>query len=349
MNFGIIGAGNIARVHAQAIAAMPGCRLHSVCARKPDSARGLAETYGAHAYVDLEAFLSDPDLEIVTVCTPSGAHGAPAVAALRAGKHVLVEKPLEITTRRIDEMMDVAASAGKTLSCVLNRRFHPAMDAFRQAVDAGRFGQLTSASCYVKWYRDQAYYDSAAWRGTWAMDGGGVLMNQAIHAIDSLILLAGPVRSIRGAACGRLAHVGIEVEDTALAIIEFASGACGVIEASTCAWSQGGHPARIQLSGTGGSAFLADESFEVWEFAHAAPEDEGIRGSLMQGKAGGLGAKDPKAIGFIQHQRNFEEIVSAIREGREPSTSAREARKAVQVIEAIYRSAQEGGKTIRFE
>lgn len=349
MNFGIIGAGNIAAVHAQAIAAMSGGRLHSVFGRNLEAARGLAEAYGAVAYDDFEAFLSDRDLDVVTVCTPSGAHGGPAMAALRAGKHVLVEKPLEITTRKIDEMMEVATSTGKALACVLNRRFNPAMDVFKTAVDGGRFGQLTSASCYVKWFRDQAYYDSAEWRGTWAFDGGGVLMNQAIHAIDALIHLAGPVRSIRGAACGRLAHVGIEVEDTAVAIIEFANDACGVIEASTCAWSKTGHPARVQLCGTGGSAFLADEQFEVWDFAKPSSDDEGIRKVLMKESSGGMGANDPKAIGFIQHQRNFEDFVSAIREGREPSTSAREARKAVQVIEAIYRSAQEGGKTIRFE
>ena len=156
--------------------------------------------------------------------TPSGAHLDPSLAALRAGKHVICEKPLEVTPERIDLMMDAAEKNGVSLAAVLNRRFHPAMDAFKTAADKGRFGTLTSASAYVKWYRDQAYYDSAAWRGTWALDGGGALMNQSIHTIDALLYLAGPVVSVQAStAC--LTHSDIEVEDTAVAIVEFANGA----------------------------------------------------------------------------------------------------------------------------
>lgn len=329
-----------------AIEAMLGSRLHAVYNRNPGKAETLAAKHSAKAYDDLEAFLSDPELEVVTICTPSGAHGGPAMAALRAGKHVLVEKPLEVTVAGIDEMIGCAESSGRVLAGILNRRFHPAMDEFRKAVQAGRFGKLTSASCYVKWWRDQAYYDSADWRGTWALDGGGVLMNQAIHTIDGLIHLAGPVARVRGASAGCLAHVGIEVEDAAAAVIEFENGAIGVVEGSTCNWSKSGHPSRIQLCGTDGSVFLADESFEIWDFREETAGDEEIRSRLLKGAAGGLGANDPKAIGFQQHQRNFEEVVAAIREGREPATSAREARKAVAVIEAIYESARRGGATV---
>jgi predicted dehydrogenase len=219
------------------------------------------------------------------------------------------------------------------------------MDAFKAAVEAGRFGRLTSASAYVKWYRDQAYYDSAAWRGTRALDGGGALMNQSIHTIDALLYLAGPVRSVQAnAAC--LAHRDIEVEDIAVAILEFQNGARGVIEGSTCTWSKAGHPARVQLAGTEGSVFLADESFEVWDFMQETGADDAIRSQFMAGGQGGLGANDPASIHFHQHQRNFEEVVRAIREGREPATSAREARKSVALIEAIYASAESGGAKI---
>ena len=343
MNFGIIGSGMIARIHAQAIAAMDGGTLHSVFNHRAEGAATLAAAHGIRAFSDFGEFLADPELDIVTICTPSGAHFEPALAALAAGKHVIVEKPLEITTARIDQMIAAAAAAGQSLSSVLNRRFTPAMAAFKTAAAAGRFGQLTSASCYVKWFRDQAYYDSAPWRGTWALDGGGVLMNQAIHTIDALIHLAGPVRSVQAAtAC--LAHTGIEVEDSAVALVEFENGARGVIEGSTCAWSKTGHPARVQLAGTAGSVFLADEAFEVWDFQDEQPGDGQIRASLMHNSAPGLGANDPAAIRFLQHQRNFEEIVTAIHHGRPPATSASEARKAVAVIEAIYQSARDGGK-----
>ena len=345
MKFGIIGAGMIGHFHAKAITAMSGGELHSIFDLRAEAAEKLATEYGAKAYSDMSAFLADSELEIVTVGTPSGSHLDPSLAALNAGKHVICEKPLEVTVERVDQLIAAAKTNGKTIAAVLNRRFHPGMDAFKKAADEGRFGKLTSASCYVKWYRDQAYYDSAAWRGTWALDGGGALMNQSIHTIDALIYLAGPVRAVQAnTAC--LAHTDIEVEDIAVAIVEFENGARGVIEGSTCTWSKDGHPARVQLCGTEGSVFLADEAFELWDFMHEKPEDAEIRSTLMKGQGAGLGANDPKAINFYQHQRNFEEVVDAIREGREPTTSATEARKPVELIRAIYESAQNGGKRI---
>lgn len=342
MNFGIIGTGMIGRFHARAISAMHGGTLHSVYARNEPAARQLAAEFGAKPFWNLDAFLADPALDIVTIATPSGAHLEPSLAALHAGKHVVCEKPLEVTTERIDSLIAAAQTSGKTLAAILNRRFHPAMDAFKAAVDQGRFGTLTSASCYVKWFRDQAYYDSAAWRGTWALDGGGALMNQSIHTVDALLHLAGPVRAVQAnMAC--LAHQNIEVEDMVVAILEFANGARGVIEGSTCTWSKDGHPARVQLAGTDGSVFLADEAFEVWDFKQPRPEDAHIHANLMRGQLAGLGANHPAAIGHAQHQRNFEEVVAAIQAGRPPSTSASEARKAVALIRAIYQSAQNQG------
>jgi len=345
MKFGIIGAGMIGHFHAKAIAAMEGGELLSVFDLRADAAEKLAAEYGGKAYSDIAEFLADPELEIVTIGTPSGAHLDPALAALNAGKHVICEKPLEVTTERIDLLMAAAEENGKTLSAVLNRRFHPGMDAFKKAADEGRFGKLTSASAYVKWYRDQAYYDSAGWRGTWALDGGGALMNQSIHTVDALIYLGGPIKSVQAsAAC--LAHERIEVEDIVVATVEFESGARGVIECTTCTWSKNGHPARVQLCGTDGSVFLADESFEMWDFREAKPEDAEIKATLMRGQEAGLGANDPSAINFHQHQRNFEEVVQSIQEGRECKTNAAEARKPVAVIRAIYESAQNDGKKV---
>ncbi|MBB5352199.1 putative dehydrogenase [Haloferula luteola] len=341
MKFGIIGAGMIGQFHARALQAMSGGTLHSVFAKRPEAAEAFGREFNVPAFSHLDAFLDDPELDIVTIATPSGAHLEPTLAALAAGKHVICEKPLEITPDRIDTMIEAAQTAGKTLAAILNRRFHPAMDAFKAAVDEGRFGRLTSASAYIKWFRDQAYYDSAAWRGTWALDGGGALMNQSIHTIDALLHLAGPVRAVHAhTAC--LAHERIEVEDIAVALLEFENGARGVIEGSTCTWSKDGHPARVQLCGTDGSVFLADETFELWDFRTERPGDATLRATLMKGAEAGLGANDPKAIGYLQHQRNFEEVVLALREGRQPTTSATEARKSVALIHAIYESARTG-------
>jgi predicted dehydrogenase len=337
MKFGILGSGTIARFHALAIQEMEGGELHSIYGRNPETSNALGGEFGCSAFHDLDAFLADPDLDIVTIATPSGVHMEPTLAALEAGKHVICEKPLEVTAERVDQMAAAAEKAGKTLACILNRRFHPSVDALRDALTAGRFGRLVSASCYVKWFRDQAYYDSAEWRGTRALDGGGALMNQAIHAIDLLLHLVGPAR-LTGASTACLAHERIDVEDTGVAALEFENGARGVIEASTACWSSTGHPARIQICGTEGSAFLADEAFEVWDFADPAPEDDRIRAEFMARPGAGLGANDPKAIHPDGHRRNFEEVVSAIREGREPSTSPRSARPAVALIHEIYES-----------
>ena len=345
MNFGIIGAGMIGNFHAKAITDMNGGTLHSVFDLNQERAEKLAGEFGAKAYSDMKEFLSDTDLDIVTVGTPSGAHLDPTLAALNASKHAIVEKPLEVTTERIDQLITAASENGKTLAAVLNRRFHPGMDAFKKAADAKRFGTLASASAYIKWYRDQAYYDSAGWRGTWALDGGGALMNQSIHTVDALLYLAGPVKSVQ-ANTALLAHERIEVEDHCVALLEFENGARGVIEASTCTWSKDGHPARVQLSGTEGSVFLADEAFEIWDFMNEQPEDTEIRSTLMKGQEAGLGANDPTAINTYQHQRNFEEVVTAIAEGRDPSTSANESRKAVELIQAIYQSAQNDGAKV---
>lgn len=345
MNFGIIGTGSIGHLHAQAIRSMAGGVLLAVHHPNPARAADISAHFGAPCISDLDAFLADPALEIVTIATPSGAHLDPALAAILAGKHVICEKPLEISCARIAQLDAAARAAGVTLAAILNRRFTPAMDAFKTACDAGRFGRMTSASCYIKWFRDQAYYDSAPWRGTLALDGGGALMNQGIHAIDALLHLAGPVKSVQAnIAC--LAHERIEVEDTAVAIVEFENGARGVIEGSTACWSATGHPARIQICGSAGSVFLADESFEVWDFQQELPTDAAIRETLMRRPGPSLGGNDPKAIASLQHQRNFEEVVTAIRDHRPPPTSAQEAQKAVALIEAIYQSAAHSGEKI---
>lgn len=349
MNFGIIGGGMIAQFHAQAITAMDSGSLHSVYIRNPEKAARFAADHHCVAYSDLEKFLADPALEIVTIATPSGAHLEPALAAAKAKKHIICEKPLEVTVERVDQMISAAQSAGVTLAGIFNRRFHPAMEQFKQAVDKGRLGQLTLCEASVKWYRDQDYYDSGAWRGTWKLDGGGALMNQSIHAIDQLLYLAGPVKRV-SASIACLAHHSIEVEDTAVAILEFENGARGVIQGSTACWSCTGHPAEIQLCGDLGSVFLSDESFRVWDFQTPTGQDIEVLDLLIcdspSETAQGLGANDPSAIHFSGHQQNFEDVVKSIQNGTTPSTSGEESRKAVALICAIYQSAKNDGQWV---
>jgi UDP-N-acetyl-2-amino-2-deoxyglucuronate dehydrogenase len=235
IGFGIIGCGMIANFHAKAIADLRGAKLVACHDAVPAAAERLAAATGCRAYSDLDAMLADPGVRAVTIGTPSGAHLDPAVAAAKAGKHVIVEKPLEITLRRCDRIIDACRESGVVLSTIFPSRFHDASQELRKAVDHGRFGRLTMGDAIVKWHRTQAYYDSGAWRGTWELDGGGALMNQAIHSVDLLTWLMGPVVEVR-AKTALLAHERIAVEDVAVATLEFANGALGVIEASTAAF-----------------------------------------------------------------------------------------------------------------
>ncbi len=335
----------IANFHAQAIQAMAGGQLGAIYARNPEKVKALGKKYNCKAYHNLADFLADKTIDIVTIATPSGAHLAPTIAAAKAGKHIICEKPLEVTPARIEQMIAVCAEQKVVLGSIFNRRFNPAMQAFKKAVDSGRFGRLTMCDAYVKWYRTQAYYDSGAWRGTWALDGGGALMNQSIHTIDQLIYLAGPVKRL-SASTTCLIHEGIEVEDTAVAILEFENGARGVIQGATSCWSSSGHPAEVHLCGSEGSAFMSDESFRVWDFKTTIPADDFVKNHLMEGAEIGMGANDPSAINFDGHLRNFEDIVKAIENGHPPSVSGEEGLKAVQIIDAIYRSAKQNGAWI---
>ena len=342
LTFGIIGGGMIADFHAKAILAMEKGELGAIYARNSEKGTALGEKYNCKSYNDLDEFLADSSIDIVTIATPSGAHLKPTIAAAKAGKHVICEKPLEVTPDRIKQMIEVCDNYGVILAGIFNRRFNPAVTAFKKAIDSGRFGTLTLCDAYVKWYRTQEYYDSGAWRGTWELDGGGALMNQSIHTIDQLIYLAGNITRL-SASTTCLIHEGIEVEDTAVAILEFESGARGVIQGATSCWSSSGHPAEVHICGSEGSVFMSDESFKVWDFKTPNSEDDYIKNNLMNGTEQGLGANDPNAINFEGHLKNFEDVVEAVEQSRAPLVTGEEGLKAVRVIDAIYRSAKQNG------
>lgn len=336
----------IAAFHAMAIQAMgPQAQLGAIYARNPDRAKELGAKFGCKAYSNLDDLLADPTIDIVTIATPSGAHLEPAIAAARAKKHIICEKPLEVNPARVQEMIDVAEKEKVVLSGIFNRRFNPAVEQLKKAVESGRFGTLTLCDAQIKWYRTQAYYDSADWRGTLALDGGGALMNQGIHTVDLLLYLAGNVKRL-SASMALLAHEKIEVEDTAVAILEFENGARGAIQAATSCWSSAGNPAEIQLCGSAGSVIMSDESFRLWDFQEKAEQDRFVLKNLMKSDQPAQGANDPAAINFSGHLRNFQNVISAIENKVPPFISGEESLKSVRVIDAIYRSARSGGAWI---
>ena len=276
VKFGIIGLGMISRFHAQAIAATPGAELIAVLSRDLAKATRFADEFHAVPYTNLDEFLDHVGLDAISICTPSGNHLEPCTAGAKAGKHVVCEKPLEINTSRIDQMISICKKSDVLLSGIFPRRFNPATRILKDAIKDKRFGEVNMADAYIKWWRSQDYYDSGDWRGTWKLDGGGALMNQSIHTIDLLLYLMGPIKNVRAETRLR-GHTAIEVEDTAVALCEFEGGALGVIQGSTASWSKTGHSAEIQITGSRGSVFLADDYFKVWEFDDETEADEIIR------------------------------------------------------------------------
>jgi predicted dehydrogenase len=341
--FGIIGCGLIAGFHAKAVADVDDAEVVGCFDTVPAAADRLAQSVGCTAYHELDKLLADPKVDVVTIGTPSGAHVEPAVAAARAGKHVIVEKPLEITLEKCDQIIAECEKAGVVLSTVFPSRFHDSSIKIKRAMDAGRFGRLTVGDAYVKWFRKQAYYDSGAWRGTWELDGGGALMNQAIHNVDLLISLMGPVAEV-SAHTALLGHTGIDVEDVAVATLKFANGALGVLEASTAIYP--GYLKRLEIHGSTGSAMMEEEDIVKWDFAQEAPEDAAIKEQMSRRISGGGGAADPSAIGHHGHTRQFADVVQAIRQGTTPSMDGPEGRRSVEVILAVYQAA-ETGQTVK--
>ncbi|MEE2707435.1 MAG: Gfo/Idh/MocA family oxidoreductase [Planctomycetota bacterium] len=339
LGFGIVGCGMIARFHAKAIADVRGAKLVACFDTFGTAAERLAAEVGCRPYDNLKRMLAAPDVDVVTICTPSGAHLEPGLAAARAGKHVIVEKPLEITLRRCDRLIDTCKNNRVVLSTIFPSRFHQSSAEMRRAIEAKRFGRLTMGDAYVKWFRSQAYYDSGAWRGTWELDGGGALMNQAIHSVDLLTWLMGPVVEIR-AQTATLAHRRIKVEDTAVATLRFANGAIGVIEASTAAYP--GYLKRIEIHGSEGTAIMEEEDIKAWDFSKKNPRDVAIKRRMAQSQSSGGGASDPAAIGHHGHTLQFRDVVKAIKTGAAPAIDGREGRRSVEIILGIYKAAETG-------
>lgn len=341
LGYAIVGCGMIAGFHVRALAEVPGARVAALVSRRRDSAEKLARAHGLDCaiYTDLAAALASPEVHVVIVTTPSGAHLEPAVAAANAGKHVVVEKPLEITTERCDRIIAACDKNGVRLCTIFPSRFADANVVLKKAVDAGKFGRLTLGETTCKWWRDQKYYDEGGWKGTRALDGGGALMNQAIHNVDLLLWMMGPATHVAGFTA-TLAHQRIEVEDTAVGCIRFASGALGVIQAATSVHP--GLPKTIAIHGDRGTAVIEQEDVLRWEFTPETDEDRAVRERFAQKVGASGGASNPAAISHVYHARQLADFAAAIRDHRPPLVDGREGRKAVALIQALYESAQTG-------
>jgi len=340
--FGIIGVGLIASFHVKALNDIPGTGITACYDISPERSKAFAEEHHCSSKETLEELLSDKEVDTVIICTPSGLHLEPALAAAAAGKNLVIEKPLEITTRRCDQIIDAAEKNNVRLTGIFPSRFSDAAERIKKAIDAGRFGKLTLLDAAVKWHRSEEYYAQAGWRGTWKLDGGGTLMNQSIHAVDLLQWFSGGISEV-SAYTGTLGHKDLEVEDVAAASVLYNVGALGTISCTTASWP--GWAKRIEISGTGGSAVLEDDFITRWDFEKTESEDEPIKEAIKSREAksdGDGGAGDPAAINYEGHRRQLADFTAALRENRDPLINGPEARKAVAAITAIYRSAETG-------
>jgi UDP-N-acetyl-2-amino-2-deoxyglucuronate dehydrogenase len=339
-NFGVVGLGNISAIHAQAANALSGGRLYACFSRDSGKAARFSEAHKCRPYSDYKRFLADPDLHIVTIATPSGAHLEPAIAAARAKKHVVVEKPLEISPVRCRRIITACAKNRVKLATIFPTRLKDVGVAMKDAIDKKRIGTPVSGSAYVKWFRDQAYYDSGAWRGTRELDGGGALMNQGIHNVDMLIYLMGDAVEVFAFA-NRPTLKRIEVETNLVACLKFKNGALGVIEATTEAHP--GYPKVLEINGSRGTLSSVEDELGHWDFEKELSRDKIIRQRLSANSGMSGGAADPMAISFDGHRRQFQELVDVLKgKKRKLTCDGSEGLRSVKLVCAIYESVRTG-------
>ena len=332
VRFGLVGTGLIGGVHAGAISATSGARLVAVCGRDNQRTQEFASRYGARAFTNYREMLAEDDIDVVDICTPSGTHADLGIEAARLGKHVLVEKPIDITLEQTDALIRACEHAERKLGVIFQSRLLPAVESLRNAVSDGRLGQLFLGDAYVKWYRSPEYYGAGSWHGTRALDGGGALINQAIHTVDLLRWIMGPVESVFAFAKA-LRYPHIESEDTLVANLKFKNGALGVIEATTSVAP--GFKRRLEISGEKGTIILDGDEIGVWSIEGEAQPESSAAGQSTDG------SKDPAAISDRGHRLHIEDMVRAVISGSEPIIGGKEARKSLEICEAAYLSARE--------
>lgn len=330
MKIGIVGGGNISDTHARAAKAIPGVEIVAVYGANRERTAKLREAYGGKAYTDYDRFLDHRPMDLVAIGSPSGLHGEQGIAAARRGYHVLVEKPLEITTDRADALIAAAEAAGVKLGVFFQDRLRPPIVEMKTMMDSGDLGSPVMISGRVKWHRPREYYSGSKWRGTWALDGGGALINQAIHTVDLMLWMFGPVARVYGCTATRVHD--IEAEDTAAAVLEFRNGAIGTIEAATSVFP--GYARRLEVTGSQGTIALEDDRLASVELKTGAPAVD------LAPAAGTAAAVTATVADATPHKRVLEDFIRAIQSGGQPACDGREGRRSVELVQAIYTSAR---------
>jgi len=351
LRFGVVGCGAIHGTHADGIKGIENAELIGFYDILPEKACAAAEKHGAYAAKSLPDLMERVDA--ICVCVPSGDHATVGVEAAKAGKHVVCEKPIDVTVPAARSLIRACGEAGVTLTVISQHRFAKDIQQVRTAAQSGSLGPLIAGDMYNKWFRTQAYYDSGDWRGTIKLDGGGCLMNQGVHYVDMLQWIMGGVRAVR-AQTRTVSHVRIEVEDIANAMIEFENGAVGIIQASTSYYP--GLAERLEIHGQWGTAIIEGDRLKVWEVDEKAAA-EGLYGRGVQAQPtpniqthgdakDGTGAADPSAIWSEQHRLQLDDFTKAVLGRNSPFITGEMAIEPLKVILAVYESARRNGERV---
>ncbi len=330
---GLIGGGNITETHARAACAVPGVEIAAIYGTNSEKVSRLTREYGGSAYSDFEQFLAHRPMNLVAIGSPSGLHAAQGIAAAQRGLHVLTEKPIDISTERADALIAEAEKAGVKLGVFFQDRSKPDMLRVKNALDAGLLGKPILADARVKWFRPPDYYARSRWRGTFALDGGGALINQAVHTVDLLLWMFGDVVSVQ--ASSKTALHSIEAEDTLVALLQFASGAFGVLQATTSAYP--GYPRRLELTGSEGTVIIEQDRLFAADLR--TPPQDLLRGGEPDRNPS---ADSPVVSDARGHQAVLEDFLAAIQANTTPRCDGREGRRSLALVEAIYEACKTG-------
>jgi len=329
--FGIIGCGMIAHIHANAISDIPEAKLVGVYDANNELGKQFAGKNNTYCFETLEAILSCDEIDIVTICTPSGLHAEFAIKALLSGKNVIVEKPMALNVEDCNRIIEAEKKSGKVCAVVSQLRFSDVSSEVKNSIANGELGKIVEIGLYMKYHRDEEYYDNSPWRGTYAMDGGGALMNQGIHGVDFMISFFGMPESVFSLC--RTKHHRIEVEDTVVAVFEYKNGPIGVIEATTSVAP--GYPRQLEICGTKGSILIEENTIK---------SRNDVKCNFTSENNEIQGFNNPAAISVVGHKLEFEDVIDAIRNNRKPIVNTAEGKKSVELIQAIYKSSETGMK-----
>jgi len=328
IRFGIVGTGVIASFHIKALQQLKEVEIVALCDVNEENAKKYGEEFNLYWTTDYTEMLNDSSIDVVDITVPSGLHADLGIKAAEAGKNVIVEKPIDVLLEKADALIEACKKNNVTLGVISQMRFFDSVMKVYEIVKSGKLGKIIQGDAYVKWYRSEEYYKSGGWRGTKKLDGGGAFMNQGVHFVDMILSIMGPVKTVTGKI--KTAVRNIEVEDLGMAMLEYQSGAFGVIQASTAIYP--GSPGRFELLGTRGTLIFEGDDIKTLEIEG---EESFDTDSVIQGSA-----SNPLNVDILPYVREFKDILEAIKEKREPKVSGAEARKALEVILAIYKSSE---------